>query len=492
MARSDPTRSDYCATRHLLRNLNDARRLRRNPLAADALAHGEDAAALRVIGDRVSRTFAEMDDARCVSILLRVDVERHEPEQVAADLGLSARQFHRVRRKAHDHFLRAYRLFEPARVELTVAHDLQDRLLERAGALADSGEAASAQAILVDLAGNADAEARIEALIQLAEVDSWAHRFDRAQAHLRDAHALLARSEFAGERGDRIRDAYEAAQLRARWFVHGPSALANGNGHTYGPRSSLIRAAALLRAGDAQHAAALVERTDFDQPALDHASEVDLLLLRGEMADFTAEDPLLSEHLFGLAIETAQAYGLHGREIYAMHQLQITRWAHTRSAADRSAYRALADRIDRSMAARLRSYLVFSAADIELAIGSPQRALEMSKAAVSVSTNAYESMSATGLAAGALLRLGRVAEAAAQAGADAQAGRSAGFARIVSLAQRINAQALLAEGNRRAARIAIEESIECARHFSSAHVLAQAQAVLARITGKLRSKDLPI
>ncbi len=68
-----------------------------------------------------------------------------------------------------------------------------------------------------------------------------------------------------------------------------------------------------------------------------------------------------------------------------------------------------------------------------------------------------------------------------QAGTTSEAARSSGQARIVSLAQRINAQALLAKGDRRAARAAIEESIDCARHFSSAHVLATARAVLARI-----------
>ncbi|MDB5073777.1 MAG: hypothetical protein JWM87_4888, partial [Candidatus Eremiobacteraeota bacterium] len=32
MPRADPTRSAYCASRHLLRNLDDAAELRRNPL----------------------------------------------------------------------------------------------------------------------------------------------------------------------------------------------------------------------------------------------------------------------------------------------------------------------------------------------------------------------------------------------------------------------------------------------------------------------------
>ncbi len=502
MARSDPARSDYCASRHLLRNLNQPRRLRRNPLAAGFFAADDDHSALARIRHRISRAFDVIDAfeaqyarraARWVTILVRVDVERHDPSAVASDLGLSIRQFHRERRNAHDRFIAAYRTTQSQQTPILVEDKFDGRLLQRAVALADSGEVSSAQAILLDVARSADDGTRVEALAQLAESETWGHRLERAQAHLNDAKALFARANFSTDQEQRLRDVFEAAELRLRWFRNGPGSLHNGHKERRpGAHVTLLQAAALLRTGDAPHAAALLQNSEVEFGALDAASSVDLLILRAELADFTAEAPLLSEVLFERAISTAQANGLHGRELYARHQSQITRWAHTRNAADRSAYRALVDKIDRSLSPRLRSYLTFSAADIESAIGNPQRALDMAAASALVSTNAYETISAHGLAAGALLRLGRVAEAGAQAASSAHAARAAGFARIVSLSQRINAQALFAEGNRRAARGAIEESIECARHFSSAHALAQAQAVLARITGKIRSKEIPI
>jgi hypothetical protein len=244
----------------------------------------------------------------------------------------------------------------------------------------------------------------------------------------------------------------------------------------------LVRAAAALRSGDAAQAIRLLRRFNggsVTPPTSESA--VDLLMLRAELADYTAEHPLLSEELFTRAAELARANGLRGRELHATHELWLARWAHSRSAQDRSIYRALVDEIDRSLSPRLRAYLTCSAADVELAFGDPARALAAAVATGSVSTNRFESFSARGLAAGALLRLGRTAEAGEQATLAAKAARSEGHARVLSLAQRINAQAYLAQGDRRAARAAIDEAISCA---SSPHVLAAAQRVLAAIVGR--------
>jgi hypothetical protein len=351
-------------------------------------------------------------------------------------------------------------------------------LLARAASLADSGEPSSARAILHDIAGNAAPATRCEALIELAEIDAWAHRFDAARTRLRAADALASHAAIAPEMRAELSDACEAATLSLRWFADGPTAIGPQAG---GERAALVRAAAALRSGEAHTAARLLSRIDGAAAGRRAQTAVDTLTLQAELADFTAEDPLASEALFESAAALARAHGFGGRELYATHQLALTRWAHSRNARDRHAYRSLVDKVDRSLSPRLRSYLAFSAADIELAIGHPGRALRLSESAARVSTNPYESLSASGLGAGALLRLGRIDEAALQATATSEAGRSNGQARIVSLAQRVNAQALLARGDRRGARAAIEESIDCARHSSSAHVLATARAVLARI-----------
>lgn len=490
MPRSDPTRSDYCATRHLLRQLKSPRRLRLNPLVRDVFDDRSVDAALREVCARVERALdvlerrpapgGEPHGARHAAILLRVDIRRHRPSRVAADLGLSIRQFHRERRVALARFLDAYRAPGTASVQTLHAQgELSRQVLTRAASLADSGEPLSARALFDDIAANAEPADRARALIELAGIDAWAHRFDVARARLRDADTLAAHGGIALECRAELRDASDAVALALRWFSDGPSAVALQP--CAGPRATLVRAAAALRSGEAHVAARLLHRvgeTIADAPA---QTTVDALTLQGELADFNAGDPQASEALFARAAALARANALGGRELYAAHQLALTRWMHSRSVFDRRAYRQLVDRVDRSLSTRLRSYLAFSAADIELAIGHPGRALRLSESAEAVSTNAYESLSARGLAAGALLRLGRIDDAVAYAGTTTEAARTSGHPRIVSLAQRISAQALLLKGNRRAARAAIEESIELARHFASVHALATARAVLARI-----------
>jgi hypothetical protein len=492
MPRADPARSRYCATRHLLRNLGQPRKLRRNPLARDAFAASTTHEAARVISARVDRALDAMHGARYSSILLRVDVQRHDPRIVAADLGLSTRHFHRERRIAHDRFFDAYSAakLHIAQPTIKVDSEFAQRLLERAASLADSGETPSAIAILDDMASSgADVALRCEALTRRAEIDAWAHRLDRARAHLAAAEAFLAKAPIEPERCCALRDSVAAVGLSIRWFEKGPLAAAHAevephaNGTLHLAQSTIVRAAAALRGGESAFSAQLLGRLAAANGRVPHTPEfdIDLLTLQAELADFTAENPLLSEELFARAVAEARAREMRGRELYATHQLALTRWAHSRDSRDRSAYRTLVDRIDRSLPPRLRSYLTFSAADLELAIGHPRRALQAAQVAASVSTNRYERFSASGLAAGALLRLGRINDAGTEASLAAEAARAEGHPRVLALAQRISAQVALSRGNRRAARAAIDESIECARRFSPAHVLAQAQVVLARI-----------
>ncbi|MEA2718147.1 MAG: hypothetical protein QOJ39_11, partial [Candidatus Eremiobacteraeota bacterium] len=126
MPRADPTRSDYCASRHLLRNLDDAAELRRNPLVRacfapaaarrDASANGR--ALERVRGlvhaslvrcrERPHTGRAHGGLGRMHAALLRCEIDKQPLAVVAAELGLSDRQVRRERRAAHDAFLDAF------------------------------------------------------------------------------------------------------------------------------------------------------------------------------------------------------------------------------------------------------------------------------------------------------------------------------------------------------------------------------------------------
>src|SRR5579863_9930356 len=491
MARSDPARSDYCATRHLLRHLHHERELRRNPLARDAFAGVAPRAALGTIEARAYAALRAMDvhasarigqHGRQAAILLRVDVQRHDPARVAADLSLSNRQFHRERRAAHERFFAAYCDLGYA-WETADTSDLPQRLVERAASLADSGEVASAVALLDDVAAHANLADRCDALLHLSEIEAWAHRLDRAEVKAREAGALLAALPPSDDRYRELCDADAALELLLGWFRFGPASVRTAHAHETeaGARETLVRAAAALRNGEAAYALRLLNRLEGAGTPLPSVVDVDRLTLQAEIADFFGREESLSEALFERATSVAYANGLRGRALYASHQLASTRWMHTRTPFDRGAYRALVDGIDRSFSPRLRSYLIFSAADIEIAIGHPRRALQAAQMAAAVSTNHYETFSAQGLAAAALLRLGYVEDAAVTAAAAAQSARSHGHPRVVSLAQRIQAMAQLSRGNRRAALAAIEESLECAKRFSSAHVIAQTKAVREQI-----------
>ena len=154
---------------------------------------------------------------------------------------------------------------------------------------------------------------------------------------------------------------------------------------------------------------------------------------------------------------------------------------HSRTSRDRSAYRRLVDRTDRgSRPGCVPRWLFVRLTSRSRSVNRSAR-WSQQNAAAAVSTNAYETLSARALAAGALLRLGRADEAGSEAASATEDARARGHARIVALTQRISAESHLARGNKRSARAAIEESIDCARRFSSAHVLAQAQALLAKI-----------
>lgn len=486
MARANPARSPYAATRHLLKHLRDPRELRRNPLARSEFFGQTHERAARAIAARVDAALDRIGDARQLAILVRIDINGHDPRGVAADLGLSTRQFYRERRLALQAFHNAYLM--PAHTCLHVESNDAPDLLTRATALADSGERSSALAILGDvLAGGANVTIGCDALLRVATIETWAHRFDAARTHLDACRELLSRSTAEPDAIERLDDGLAATALLVRWFDEGPSSLikVRDDGKAQGDRTLLVRASAALRTGESSYASALLSRlTNQPRAVLPPEDAVDLLNLQAEFANFAFSDPSVGEDLFARAAAVASAHGLRGRALYSSHQLAVARWMHSGRPEDRRAYRRLADAVDLSLPARQRSILALVAADVEVAVGRPERGLAAARTAATLSTNRYEVASASALTAAALFRMQRVEDAVAEAALATETARAEGHARVLSLAQRICAQAHFVKGNRRAARSAIDESIECARRFSSPYVQAQAQAIRGRITGR--------
>ncbi|HEX3551071.1 MAG TPA: hypothetical protein VHT53_11880 [Candidatus Elarobacter sp.] len=206
MPRADPTRSAYCASRHLLRNLDDAAELRRNPLVRTLFAPCNDDAPDRAGAlDRVralvhaslagcrgragARTHGSL--GRMHAALLRCEIDKQPLAVVAAELGLSDRQIRRERRAAHDAFLRALaeRTAAPA---AAVVRDRAELRLARASEMHELGESALALAACDEFLACAPEEHRVEALCLAAEIERECGRYAASKNRVDRASAALA------------------------------------------------------------------------------------------------------------------------------------------------------------------------------------------------------------------------------------------------------------------------------------------------------------
>jgi len=502
MPRPDPSRSDYCATRHLLRHHANPSELRRNPLAR-RLAHvpnGDDAT--RAVWRAVARAFEHMDGdaadrrwrtARHTIILLRMDVAREESASVARDLGISERQLRRERRTAHRRFFSALLRAVPQTV--AVLDSSSSVQLQRAERLADSGEPESALAILDDVARKAgDAAVRCRALLRAAGVETEVHRLDVAGRRIDDAQRLLRENGVERDVRPSLEREATVSSLQVAWYVNGPAVVdaastAPVNGTD--ARLLLLRACAALRGGDAASARRFAMHIHSTAEfAADPSLRIDVGILEAELSDFLDGNTQAAEDGFMRIATLAGQHGFGGRRLWATHLLAFTRWLHSRASCERNAFRALVDRIDASLPKQQRLMLFFSAADIELAIGSATRAADAARSARRLATNPYERLSADALLAGALLRGGNIAQAEHAAVATAEHARRIGYLRVVSTAQRIAAEAALSLRRRPLARERIEDALACAAGRTSLYVLARTYDVAARITRERRHRTV--
>jgi len=203
MPRANPSRSDYCASRHLLRSLNDPAELRRNPLVrpyftapADTPAvvqriHGlVHVALLRCRERKGVRAHATL--ARMHAALLRCDIDKQPLSVVGAELGLSARQIRRERRAAHDAFIAVFRA-EAAEWSPAAVRDTARFRLARASELHELGQSPLALAACDAIAAHAPIPDRIDALCLASEIERDGGRADAAAACVDRAAALLQR-----------------------------------------------------------------------------------------------------------------------------------------------------------------------------------------------------------------------------------------------------------------------------------------------------------
>ena len=344
MPRADPTRSPYCATRHLLRNLDDAVELRRNPLvracfepASGMHGGGEHRTALANVRGLVHASLLRCRDrsggsrprnGRMHAALLRCDIDRQPLAVVAAELGLSDRQVRRERRAAHEAFLAAFRhaASEPAAISVCDTAALRIAQTEE---LHELGQSTLALAACEEIAATAGLpERRVEALCLAIEIDLDGARYADAYLHLSGAERLLARC--AGELDERARSVAAERIDLAAWSLrratgtggalaaHPPLVLADPNPESEpdeARRALIVRALVAYTAqrwevGDARRGAAAVSLAQRLLPSLDRARIRDRLAVMYAEARMLGLHRLLDDYERLLAIEEiATAHG---------------------------------------------------------------------------------------------------------------------------------------------------------------------------------------
>jgi hypothetical protein len=414
MPRADPNRSPYCATRHLLRNLDDAAELRRNPLvracfapASGVRGSAEHGSGLARVHGLVHVSLARCRDrsglrartrtGRMHAALLRCDIDRQPLAVVAAELGLSDRQVRRERRAAHEAFLDAFRhsAVEPAPVTVC---DVAALRIAQTEELHELGQSALALAGCEEIAGCASlAERRIEALCLASEIDLDAGRYAGAKARLTDAETILARR--AHETDERfLLLATERIDLAA-WSLRRatgagdalcaapPLALAHPDPDAERDvtrRAFLVRALAAYTAqrwevGDARRGAEAVRRAQILLPTIDRVRIKDRLAVMYADARIRGLGRVFDDYAQLLAIEELAAAHGHVRTLLVVHADRVSSELVTATGGERVLERFLGslDTGDRRTMPKAVAFAACAAAECERNVAAAHAAVDL-------------------------------------------------------------------------------------------------------------------
>lgn len=500
MPYADPRRSPYCAARHLLRRLEDAAALRRNPLVARHVARSaSEEEVKRAARALVDRAFAIMDgrhDAtepharRHSAILLRCDVLREARRAVAFDIGISLPQFERERRAAMARFAGAVTSPELQRrpASAYVQGDLASTIRQRAMRLADSGDRRSAIVLLDDVARKGEPAQKVRALICSSEVETGEFSTARSAAALRAASQLLHAGDSLEDVAG-LRSAYGAALVRLRAVEVGPHAAADPNEET--PTRQHESAVLLIARAEIEDARGTVaacrpliaRATELlrREPCADASLGVDLAFVQAQ-AEFWSDASLKGRTGLDRAVEVAREAGYAGRAAFGELSKVGGAWARTGDARLRRTYRRLLERIVRStnLPKQTRFFAFWDAADIECGIGDPWRAAEAARSALALAPNAERALVIEGLLARAYARGGRhdVAERTAMRILEHPARTRAGVAQL--LAKRTLADVALLDGRRKQSWESLRDAAELAQRYGTARLAAALAERLAR------------
>ena len=522
MPRADPTRSDYCASRHLLRNLDNAAELKRNPLVRDYFASaagrihrhssGSDRIALEVICDDVRVALARCSEfahecthvglARMHASLLRCDLDDQPMPTVAAELGLSERQLRRERHAAHTAFARSFRTVRRAAVVPATVCDVTAVRLAEAVTLHALGQGTVAQSALASIAAGAVEPARrIEALCLAAELEFDALRHGAAADHLDAARALTVRC--ARELDDDAAYTTDGHVEFIAWLLRWQTATCTGltaaapvilRGHGDARTRSEYHRALFARAaaayaeqrwevGDGANGRMAVARGWDVMATLDRARvKEDLALMTADAHLFGFRAPRGEDrHRFRIIERLAAKHGHVRTQLFARAE---------RIAGDAAVARAKTGRIGGTIlqpfgAGERRNLARTFAAAAEIAAGAEsnrRQAIYMSNLAVSLlPPRSAGGLSARYYHANTIIAARRFDEAAPLALAVYSDASAAGNHRVLAAAAR--AMSVIAVGGRRRAEAQryIREALSLSERFASPAALALTTALAQRL-----------
>jgi tetratricopeptide (TPR) repeat protein len=503
---------DLAAVQHLLRHLNDLPNLRRNPLVAalfqraDSADHDIQARIREIVKGALDLTLSRQGDgysqraSRWRTIVQQCDLDGRRREVVAAELGLSQRQFYRERTAAHKslatHIVRELTRIVQSHSALASVASKADLQIELADALRRVGSFDDAGRVLNQLAdAPIERAARLTAINDLLDLDLEQHRRD-------DAVRLIAMGRSIGSEID-DRDTAAGAELIAieaanAWvsgatleyvgytkelLLHAARARRTRRSCELGLRASLALVRIFLHSSDAAEVRRLLTAAKSfieADPTAPAVFSLDLLLAVGEESLLAgAFDKAIAAFAESLAIarkERAPYYTACASSSLASAYCLLG----NADLVEAHAENALTLSEDRNwLLPTTTARLALS--HISLERNDPHRSLMLSKQLRNGLSNGFLYI-VDEMTADALARLGDFHGALAFTDRARDGLEKYGLLRHLGVTERIRAEVYIGLRQPKAARDAIVRSVELLERFGTMPALARAYELSARLT----------
>lgn len=505
----------FRAVQHLLRHLNDLPGLRTNALVAHLFDRDKGAAyavhkrirsvvvhALEQTAEAHGVEHGATRPSRWYAIIQRCDLGDEPHDAVAAELGLSERQFYRERRWATESIADAVvRGLNAIAQQHDTPPDEAELMLEYAAGLRSYGRVADATRTLEEVATHApDPAHRLAAIAALIELDVAHATADTLPLLVRRRLAVAATCDVPGSAELALAQAYAAQALgendEYREKLELTFAL-SASTPVPTPRSHHIEATALLRLGEyatefgdaaasQRYLATALQTIDRD-PVRMAGVRARYYFDLGDLERFQMQyRRSIAAYAEALALARGQNPWLVMSASLALGLAQMQRGALTEAELHARNALALAGVGDVRMGAAAMNVL----ADVELRRGRPQAAIDVfhqlrRRYPHDDPERYFEDL----VFADALDRIGRHAEALVTIDEACRGLELWGLPRYIGYAQRLRAQIYWNARRHRDARESLDRALQILEEHGAIRALGEAYALSARINKNARHRE---